>query len=110
MTLCLLILPRLELFKLFKQSSRRDSQFTCERNAACRENAKLVKIVIMQEVVMLLVRAVLLSLLIVGATSFNSPVHVLSVDRPMRRVVSAPLMVDEPRVGLWGRGEPPKCV
>jgi len=64
----------------------------------------------MQEVVMLLVRAVLLSLLIVGATSFNSPVHVLSVDRPMRRVVSAPLMVDEPRVGLWGRGEPPKCV
>ena len=58
---------------------------------------------------MLLARAVL-SLLIVGATSFNSPVHVLSVDRPMRRVVSAPLMVDEPRVGLWGRGEPPKCV
>ena len=58
----------------------------------------------------MLVRAVL-SLLIVGAASFSSPVHVLNgVDRPMRRVVSAPVMVDEPRVGLWGRGEPPKCV
>lgn len=50
-----------------------------------------------------------ISLMFVGAASFSSPVHIMhGVDRPARMV--RPLMVDEPRVGLWGAGEPPKCV